>query len=814
MRVPLSWLKEFVDIELPLSELRERLTMAGLEVAAVEEIGAEWDKIYVGQIQEVLPHPQADRLTLAVVGYGAEEPLTVITGAPNIKVGDKGQKVPLALVGARLLDGHSREPHPFTLKPMRLRGVRSEGMICSEKELGLSEDHTGILILEDDAPVGAPLREYLGDTVIELDVTSNMGRALSIVGVAREVAALAGGRLHIRPPQMKAEGESIQGQIEVEIQDPDICSRYSASLVRDVKVSPSPKWMQRRLLLSGQRPINNIVDITNYVMLELGQPLHAFDCDQIAQKRIIVRRARPGERLILLDEQERALDDDMLLITDGAGPVAVAGVMGGLDTEVTEETRNVLLESANFNSFSIRRTSQALKLPSEAALRFGRNLDPEGTVPALVRASELMRELAGGVIAQGIADCYPIKPETKRIYLAPQEVERILGMEIPLKRIEKILTSLEFQCQRQGEGLLVTVPSYRLDVTIEADLIEEVARVIGYEQIPTTLLYDTLPPQRINWPLHYEERVRDILVGCGLTEVITYSLTSLESIAKLYPEKDQVGEESYIKLANPLSREHEYLRQTLLASALETLAQNLKNTGRISIFEIGRVYLPQGEGELPQELRRLAIAMTGPRTVSSWLEDTNHTSRETDFFDLKGVAEKLLERLKLYAFSFEPAHHPTFHPRRTALLKVDQTEIGILGEAHPAVLENYDLPSQKVCLLEFDLDALISLAQEKRYYEPVPRVPAITQDIALVVDEEVPAAKVEKIIKEIGGRILSQVWLFDLYRGEQIPPGKKSLAYSLTFQAQERTLTDKEVERIKARILGKLKQELGATLRA
>ncbi|MBC7232781.1 MAG: phenylalanine--tRNA ligase subunit beta [Chloroflexi bacterium] len=821
MRVPLSWLKEYVDIALPLPELAERMTLAGLEVAAIEQIGAEWarDKIVVGEVVEVRPHPNADRLTIAVVDHGMGEPEAVVTGASNLKVGDHGQKVAFARSGAKLIDGYSQEKRYITLKPTKIRGVLSAGMVCSEKELGLSDEHEGILILDPDAPVGMPLQDYLGDTVLDIDLTPNLGRCLSVIGVAREVAALTGQELRLTEPTMKAEGPPIEGQIEIEIADPDLCSRYSATLIRGVKIGPSPLWMQRRLRMAGMRPINCIVDITNYVMLEWGQPLHAFDYDKLRGRKagekpvIIVRRAKPGETITTLDGIERHLEPDMLLITDGGGPVAIAGVMGGLETEISPFTTNVLLESANFNNLNNRRTSEMLKLPSEASLRFGRGLPPEVTVIAAQRASELMRQLAGGVIAAGIADCYPVKQEVKIIDLPPGEVTRLLGIDLSRQRTVEILRSLGFSCET-GEGtepIRVTVPYYRLDVEMPADLVEEVARVVGYDKIPDTLLRDELPPQRRNLSLEGEQRVRDILVGCGLTEVITYSLTNLESVSKLDPTRKAVNPEEYIRLANPLTSEREYLRRTLMNSLLETLRDNLRFTERVAIFEVARVYLPQPGQDLPEEPRRLGIVMSGPRHPTSW---TVKGEEFLDFYDLKGVAEALLHHLHITGYAFVPTEHPTLHTGRAAKLVVNDIEIGVLGEVHPLVRENFDLPAQRVCLLEFDLEALLTLVPSSFYYQPISRFPAVTRDLALIVDDEVPAARVRDAIVKAGGRLLQKVELFDVYHGAQVPPGKKSLAYTLTYQAPDRTLTDDEVNKIQLRIQKALEKELGAQLRA
>jgi len=854
MKIPISWLKDFVEITLSIEELAHRLTMAGIEVAAIERIGLpaptrgeaplpfhtwraeegkrpplawDQDKILVGEIVEIKPHPHADRLVLAVVDYGAEEHETVVTGAPNLfpylGVERPGLKVPFALEGAHLYDGHAEGWEVMVLKRATIRGVSSRAMVCSEKELGISDNHETILVLDDDAPVGVPLADYMGDVVLELDLTPNLGRCLSILGVAREVAALTGQELKGRLPSTSSPPSSVPW-LDIEIADPDLCSRYSAALVSGVKVGLSPGWMQRRLRAAGMRPINNIVDVTNYVMLELGQPLHAFDYDKLTRGKgqrakgiptIVVRRAQPGEGMTTLDGIKRELTEDMLLITDPSGPIAIAGVMGGLETEVSEETTNVLIESANFNNISIRRTSQALKLHSEASLRFERGLDPELTIPALARASELMRQLAGGTIAPGNADSYPVKAETKRIELTADEVGRILGVQIPTEEIVRILRALEFEVSEEREArFLVAVPSYRLDISIPADLIEEIARVYGYDRIPATLLRDTLPKQRMNWALRGEERVRDILVGCGLTEVINYSLTSLESVGKLTPDGGQVDDSQHLKIANPLTSEREYMRRSLMPGLLETLQLNLRHTDRVAIFEIGRVYLSRGEEELPEEPRRLDIAMSGPRLPRSWLGGGGD---EMDFFDLKGIAETLLRRLGIADYTFAPATHPTFHPGRVAELKlsaISYQPLAILGEAHPLVRENFDLPPQRVCLMELDLERLLEGVPSERYYQPISKFPAVIQDIALTVDEDVPAKQVHDLILQAGGKLLTDVVLFDLYRGEPIPPGEKSLAYSLTFQAPDRTLTDEEVKRIRERIWRRLQREIRAELRA
>ena len=828
MRVPISWLKEYVDIHLPVSELAERLTFAGLEVASVESIGVPgsrlpWDptRILVGEILEVRPHPNADRLVLATVEYGAGQPKTVVTGAPNLRVGETRQKVAFALEGAAHWDGYSATPEIATLKGRKVRGIHSDGMVLSEKELGLSDDHTGVLILDAQAPVGRPLAEYLGDVILDLEITPNMARCMSVLGVAREVAALTGERLRYPLAQMQAEGAPIEGRVEIAIEDPALSARYTATLIAGVTIGPSPEWMRRRLRLAGIRPISNIVDVTNYVMLEWGQPLHAFDYEALVRRakgipRITVRPARPGEMITTLDGVTRTLTPERLLITDTAGPIAVAGIMGGADTEVTDATQTILLESANFQFVSIRKTTQALKLPSEASARFGRGVPPSSAVPAARRATELMRSLAGGTIARGVADCYPAPQVPPVLMLTTDEVKRILGMDLPRAEIERILTSLEFRCEPEGEtAVRVTAPEHRLDigtgVTGAADLIEEVARIYGYDRIPVSEMADELPPQRDRVSVDLEERVRDLLAMAGLQEVISYRLTTPEREAVLVPPDALGVDRPYIRLANPISGDRVVMRQTLLPGLLETMAQNARLRDRLWFFEIGPVYLPNSAGGLPAEPRRLALGVAGRIAPASWRDGD---PCRADFFDLKGAVEALLSGLHLAEVVFEPVTHPTFLPGRTARVLVSGQQLGTLGEIHPQIRAAFDLPPGPVCLAELDLDGLLRCVPSTYRVAAVPRFPPALQDIALVVDEEVSAATVMGVVHAAAGPLLAEVRLFDVYRGPQLPPGQKSLAFSLVFQAADRTLTDAEVEAEKRHIVEAAAKRLGAQLRA
>ncbi len=828
MKAPIKWLKDYVEITLPLDELVERLTLAGLEVGAVEQIGDWWDreKIVVGELVEVRPHPNADRLVLADVAYGGEEVEQCVTGAPNLfpylGAGPISLKVPFAMEGAELYDGHQAGFVKTRLKRTKIRGVPSRAMICSEKELGLSDAHEGILILPADAPVGVPLADYLGDVVLDLDLTPNLARDYNMLGVAREVAALTAQEVRYPDTAWVAEGPPAGELVQVVIEDPDLCARFTASVICGVETQPAPPWMQDRVRRAGMRPISNIVDITNYVMLEWGQPLHAFDYDKLVARAgggtptIIVRRARPGETMTTLDGVDRTFSEDTLLITDTAGPIGIAGVMGGLETEIDVNTRNILLEAANFGFISIRRTAQELKLPSEASARFGRGIHPALAELASRRASELMRVLGGGTISRELVDIYPVPPEPVVVDLTAQEVERNLGIAFDMVDVAGILESLEFEIERlNDETIRATVPAHRLDVEYPADLIEEVARIYGYDRIPITEMADRLPPQRTNRDLELEEEVRDILVGCGLQEVVTYSLTSLEREAALEPGRGagDLPAASYVILSNPISQDRTVMRRHLLDNGLETAAANLRYRDRVEIFEVGKVFLPVPDQELPDEPRRLAVVLTGTRQERHWLAGEPDDEQLLSFFDLKGVVETLLERLHVEGASFEAAQHPTFQPGRTARLTVNGFDVGVLGEVHPAVRRAFDLPEQAVAAAELDLELLLKQVPLSWFVEPVSPYPAVLQDLAVIVDEEVPAAAVRDLIVEAGGFLLKDAELFDVYRGEPVPEGKKSLAYALAFQAPDKTLRDEVASRQVERIVQRLRAELGAELR-
>ncbi|MFQ5996948.1 MAG: phenylalanine--tRNA ligase subunit beta [Dehalococcoidales bacterium] len=801
MKVPLKWLREYVDIALPPAELAEKLTMAGIEAKVTQVLGGKWENIVVGQIVAINPHPNADRLRLPTIDLGTEQQ-TVVCGAPNLRIGDK---IAFARVGAELIDGHTGQL--MRLKAAKIRGVESSGMVCSEKELGISDSHEGILVLPPEAPVSTPLADYLGDVIFDLDVTPNRPDCLCVIGIAQEVAALTGQSPH--PPEVSYEEAEppIDQQIAVEIVDPDLCSRYCASLITGVRIAESPPWLQQRLLACGMRPINNIVDVTNYVMLELGQPLHAFDYEKIKAKKIIVRRATNSEIIVSLDGVERTLSPDMLVIADAERAVAIAGVMGGANSEVTDDTTAILLEAANFNPASIHYTSRQLALPSEASMRFERGIRAELTVPALKRATQLMMQLAGGQAAKGVADVYPGKREPEPILLSADKVKQVLGVEFKLDQIVNTLTSLGFICQPADSAseVWVTAPYWRSDIQQVVDLIEEVARIIGYDKIPTTMLSEPLPQQNPEPILSLKRKIRDNLVGFGFQEVITYSLTSLEMLTKLTPEAHPIAP-TPLRLANPMTAEQEYLRTTLRANLLAILAANRRHEeGGIRLFELGKIYLPQPK-DLPDEPEVLCGLLSGARVEKSWQGDSDLF----DFFDAKGVVEGLLSRLGI-AVSFEHSDDGSFHPVKQAAIVVNHNRLGVIGELHPKVAEAFDIVETPY-LFEINVTQLLPFTIDHKMFQPIPRFPATVRDIALIVDTSLSHQQVLDIIKSFS--LVSQVAIFDVYSGAQVPAGKKSLAYRITYQSPTHTLTDEEVNKVQQQILNKLSQQLGATLRS
>jgi phenylalanyl-tRNA synthetase beta chain len=853
MQVPLSWLKDYVDVPVPAAELAERLTLAGMEVGAIDRIGDQWDPktVVVGQVRAVELHPNADRLLVVTVDHGAAEPTRVVTGAPNLRPMlaelPEGFTVAFAREGAELVDAYSEQrPRPKkVLRPAKIRGVESRGMICSERELGLSEEHEGVMLLPGGLPVGAPLRDCLGDEVLHLELTPDMARCLSIVGVAREVSALLG--LPLRLPELPGARLETQGpyeEVSVEIVDPDLCHRYLGLVVREVTIGPSPGWMQQRLQRAGCRPINNVVDITNYVMLELGQPLHAFDYDLLleravksgrARPRIIVRRGAPGESMTSLDGARRALDDSTLLIADTAGPIALAGIMGGLETEIHDGTRNLLLESATFDRANNRLTAQRLKLISDASRRFTWGVPATLNPLAAVRAASLIEEHAGGRIVPGSVDAYPVPQPQAVVYTTASEVRRSLGVGLSLPEIARVLQNLGMSSERieaaelppdpcegtlalhvePGEpALKVQVPWHRMDVAIPADLTEEVGRIHGFGAIPPTLLADALPEQYTDPTLKTEEFLRDLLLGAGLHETINYTLTSREHHLRMrvVTEAEAIH---YVTLANPLSPERVVMRRSMLISAVENLVYNQRFTDRLATFEIGRVYLVDGPDQLlPREERRISLLLTGPRTPASL--QAGEAPAPFDFFDLKGVVELILDRsgYRPGEVVFVPgADHPSFGPNQ-AEVRINGKSLGVLGELHPEIQAAFGIRAGRVFLAELGIDPLLERALAPRQFRSISHAPAVIEDLAFVVKETVPASEVTEAIRRSGGTLLTGIALFDVYQGEHLAAGTKSLAFRVSYQSPDATLSNDQIAAIRGQIVDGVARLVGGTLRS
>ena len=809
MLVSLKWLRDYVDLpdDLDVDAFAERLTMASAEVEGVERIG-DWDRdlVTVAEVLSIDPHPNADRLKLATVEYGAGEPRTVVCGAPNVAA---GQRVAFAREGAELIDPRNGERS--TLKPATIRGVESAGMVLSERELGLSEAHEGILELPTDAPIGRPLADYLGDVVLDVHTWPNRADMMNMVGIARETAAITGAS--VRPHDSDyAEGDAdVNDAAAVAIEAPDLCARYTATVVEGVTVGPSPQWMQERLRAAGQRPINNVVDVTNYVMLELGNPLHAFDADEI-HGTIVVRLAREGERLTTLDGEDRELASDTLLITDDTGPIALAGVMGGLDSEVSEATTRVLLEAAQFDPSSIRRTSTRLRLRSEASSRFERGLAPELAARASRRATQLLVEVCGGTARRGVVDVYPRPQPEARVTLTRDRLDTVLGFHVPDDEVAAALGTLGFTVERaggdDGAHFEVTAPWWRTDIAIADDLAEEVVRIAGYDRLPATTVRGRVPPHEPAPEHELREGVRRALAAAGLQETISYSLTTEDVLRRVQPGGD-LDANPPLRLRNTLSSDHEVLRTSLRHSLLEVVDRNLRaGADEIAIFEVGRVYAPRRDagGPLPAEREVVTGALCGGDR-DRW---GSPLDRPLDFFDAKGVIEELGERLAI-DFAYAPHEEHGLQAGRCARLSVGGAPVGVLGEVQPDTLEAFGV-ERPVALFELDLAALLAAMPERRGVEPVSRFPAVEQDLALVVDEGVAAGELRSRIEQ--SRLVAGARVFDVYRGEQLPAGKKSIAFAIRYQALDRTLTTEDANREQGRLVNRLAGELGAEIRA
>ena len=794
MLVSYRWLQDYVEIPWEPAELAERLTMAGLEVEEITPLAPDLERVYVGFVQEVQDHPGAENLKVCSVDVGAQGAYSIICGAPNVGA---GQTVPVALEGAVL-------PGGLAIRPTEIRGVLSQGMICSQAELGISDDHAGIWVLPPELTPGQPLVEALGldDVILDVSVYANRPDCMSVIGIAREIAALTGNQLRLPALDYEELAVPITERTSVTVEDQERCPRYTAALLEGVRIGKSPLWMQLRLLAAGMRPINNVVDITNYVMLETGQPLHAFDFARLAEGRLVIRTARPGEEIVTLDGERRALTPEMLVICDAHSPKCIAGIMGGEDSEVTDQTTTILLESANFSPLSVRRTSRALGLSSESSSRFEKGIDPQGTILASRRALHLLQRLAGAQIYAGHIDVDAADGQRTVIDFELREVKRLLGTAVPRQDVIRILRSLEFGIEEPSPDLLrVTVPSHRRDVELPADLVEEVVRIWGLENIPSTLPPDRASSGGQSQRLALVAHLREVLVGAGLQEALSYSFGRPDCYQRL-----QRAEEPMIRLQNPISEDLSVLRLSLLPGLLEAVGLNAsRQQERAALFEIGAVYLPEMPlVQQPREELRLGLILWGRRTAVNWAMDDG----EFDFYDLKGLVELLLPWSEL---DWSRGTDPSFHPGRQMSLHYAGSAIGVFGELHPQVLRNYKVPGRAYAA-EFRLEELLPLFKQTPYFKPLPRFPAVDRDLAVVVDAGQPVGEMLAALRELAGDLLQVLTVFDVYAGPPIPAGKKSVAFAFRFQG-DRTLTDAEINAIMERCLQGLRERFGAERR-
>lgn len=793
MKVSLKWLRDYVEINKEIVEFADMMTMSGTKSEAIEYLGTEIENVVTGKILSIEKHPDAEKLVVTKIDVGQEEPIQIVTGAKNVSEGDY---VPVALHGAKL-------PGGIKIKNGKLRGVESNGMLCSNEELGIDAKYIeerskdGILLL-DEVELGKDIREILllNDAVVEFELTSNRPDCQSMMGIAYEAAATLGVKAEIKEPTVKAEIDS-QVSLNVEVENKDLCPRYMLREVRDIKIAPSPYWMQRRLIEYGMRPINNIVDITNYVMIEYGQPLHAFDATKIETGKIVVKNAKAGEKIVTLDDVERDLDEDMLLITDGEKAIGIAGVMGGFNTEIDENTKNIVIESASFDADNIRLTSRRLGLRSEASSKFEKGIDVLRPKLAVDRACQLIEELGYGKVCSGVVDTFDGNFNPYKIETSISKINAILGTNLTEKEITGILESLLFECSLDGDKLVVTAPHFRLDMQIEEDVVEEVARIYGYNNIESKPIDAEVTQARKNPDRLFEDLVKSLAMNNGLTEISTYSFVSPSGI-----EKAGITNPKYtntLKLINPLGEETSVMRTSLIPEMLDVMYTNTsRKNEEFAAFEFGNTFFVNEDGGAPTEVKAMVAAAYG---------------KDEDFFVMKSRLEGIIKGLGIESHEYLPEKEmKTFHPGRCAVVKVKDQTIAIIGEVHPTVLESYGI-KKRIYLFEVFIEEIKAVANTGIIYSSIPKFPSVLRDIALVVDKKVYVSEIEKVIRKYGKKLLEEVKLFDIFEGEQIGKDKKSVAYSLKFRAADRTLTDDEINPIIEKILLQLEIECNAKLR-
>ena len=816
MLASIDWLKQYVDIDVTPEELAEKLTRVGLEVESVNHLGEGIEGVVTGKVTHIERHPDSDHLWVCMMDVGGPEILQILTGAQNVHQNDM---VPVAVVGSHL-------PNGMTLKKAKMRGLDSFGMLCSASELGidakllLPEQREGIFILPPDTPIGVDVKKVLGldDVVLDIDLTANRGDCTNIIGLAREAAAVLGKELRL--PDMsvqEAAGGDAKDMAEIEVQCKDLCSRFAVRVLKNIvrvlkniKIGPSPEWMQKHLRACGMRPISNVVDVTNYVMLELGQPMHAYDYDKVGGHKLIVRRAAEGEKLVTLDSQERILTPDMITIADPSHAVGLGGVMGGLETEVTGSTVNVMLEAATFNGPSIRRTSKALGLRSEASGRFERGVDTILTHNALNRAAHLLEQMGACETVCGIVEDYPEEVKPAVIRVTPKAINTRIGVEIAAEEMVDILKKLQFGVEVEGEELVVTAPSWRYDISCDADISEEIARMHSYDKIESHNPELPLVQGRQAVIDDVREEMEDYLAAAGLNEVMTYSFINPNNFDKMLLAEDD-ARRSAIELMNPLSDEFKVMRTSMLPGMLNTAAYNqARQADSVKIFEIGKVFLPKALPltELPEEKLVLCAVLAGRRSSLNWME----TKDDVDFYDMKGVVEGLLEELQQTDVKYVPVAQPYLHPGKSCAVECGGKTIGWFGELHPIAAENFGL-NGRVCVLELEVAPLVEAATKVPQFTHLPKYPSMSRDIAVVVPQAVAMEELEAVIRANAGELLKQVKVFDVYTGKQVEAGYKSMAFNLTFQAADRTLTDEEIDAIIKNVVEKVGEAYKAKLR-
>ena len=804
MKVPLSWIKEYVDIDLSPEEISHKLTMAGNEVDSIEKIGII-DNVYSGQIIDISRHPNADRLSIVKVRLENEE-YEVVCGAKNISLNDK---IVFAKEGAILIDPYSEDSKQVKLKKSKIRGILSTGMVCSSKELGIGDDHEGVVILPKDTKIGIPISEVLGDVIFDFELTPNRPDCLGVLGIARDLGAIIGKKLNKFDTSYDGKDKDSNSKLKVVIEDPELCSRYTATIIENIKIEPSPEWLKNRLIAIGERPVNNIVDVTNYVMFETGQPLHAFDYKKIQGNNIKVRRANNGENLVTLDGKIRNLDDSMVVISDSNRAIGLAGIMGGENSEISDDTTSIVLEAATWSPTNNRQTAKKLDLNSQATLRFEKGLKKGLCEIGLRRAINLILKITNGTTSKDIFDINTeINIHTEKIFFQYEKIKKVLGFEIKNNLIEQTLELLGFKLERQKEGWDVEIPSWRPDISIQEDLVEEVARIVGYDDIPTTILSGAPPSSQPQNFIQLREKISDVLISLGMYESINYPTTSIEGEKRVLIDEEET---KYIKLKNPVNSEFPIMRRSLIEGVLENIANNSKVWKEpIKIFELGKVFHDNG-GRKPDEPYYIVGGFAGPRNEINWDSENS----DVDFYDVKGVIESLFEEINLQP-NFEVLDNPLFVPGTSASIKILNEVIGVLGQVNINIVEKFSSEIQKIFIFELSIEKLFDLIEKNKNYtlkkfSEFNRLPSSYRDLSLIVNSDI---FVQDLIAQITkNKLVKNINIFDVFEGKGVPKNKKAIGLRLTYQSSNKTITSDEINKSEQKIIKELKNKFDIDIR-